>query len=483
MSNQGPTPFWQSAQYLELKKSAVFCSNSFILRPEKPVARGCPFAILGGDVRSMPAGELSNKVNLFISQIVRRQSGPAPGPSSQLGDPLVKRAWYDATQKNIIVTCKSLHQKRTLKRQINQCPFLKTSPATCPPSPHHLVAREYLPDPSHKLYFRAVKLIRKHFGNMINKGQLASVWINPVQFYMNGRAILAPRVVLTWFDGAPFNWPTWSKIKCSLMLHPGVRRYPESVGRRSGALGESVQFEANLALFPRIFNSSHWDNLFLGSIRRALANADFLLATTPSPVPPTLLGPYLQPGALRQPGSCLTNGVANKPNPPTSPPPHNTAVPARDESSITGARNTSYPIPSSDPQPPSPPTKDDSPTRNHHTSFSCPANLSTPSQLDTPSTDVDLSPALSPSSWPELSSNGSTPPPPLRSPPPSTPRAETRSTPTNSLVPNRPNSSSPAVPRRQLTILDFLPAGSTAASKIAPPRYCTRLSTRNGVIS
>ena len=473
MPNQGPTPSWQTAQYLDLKKTAVFCSNSFILRPEKPVTRGCPFAVLGGDVRSMPAGELSEKVTLFLSQIVRKQGGPSSGPPTHLGEPAVKRAWYDAEQKVIIVTCNNLYLKRTVKRHINQCLLHTPSPASRPPSPHHLVAREYHPDPSHKIYFRAVHLIRRHFGNLINKGQLCSVWINPVQFSMNSRAILVPRVVLTWYDGAPFNWPNWSKIRCSLTLHPGIRRHPESVGMRSGALGESLQFEAKLALFPRLLNSKHWDNLFLGSIRRALNNADYLLATTPSPVPPTMLGPYLQPGPLRQPGPCLTNGLAKKPSPPPSCLPNNLDVSVSKDLSLIEVRETSPPLPSSGPKPPSPPPKDNSPVVH------CTPPSSSVIQLYTQPTNTDLSPALNPSSWPELSTNGSLSPPPPQLPPPSTSAAVSSCTPTKTSVIRCSDSSFAAVPRRQLTMFDFLPAKMTAGRKIAP-RYYTRLSARSG---
>ena len=346
---------WQTPSYKSVQKSALFCSNTFVLKPRQGSKSKAPFEALHSDVASLPSNPLRMAVIAFFVAICKGKDGPSLGLPANIEDGVIKRAWFSPERGEILITCSSMFFKRTLKRILNKSSMVYNS-VDGSSVPHRLVARDHLPDASHRFYHRACRAIRRLTAKLFRDNLLLAAWVNPVPFMVNNKPIFAPRISLSWYDGSPQTCDTVPRSRISILLHPGVRRAPDSIARRQGAVGSTLQLESRLNLFPGLLNrpGSHWENLFLASIKRSLAAADLASSNTDFPLPPTRLGDFIDPKApFYQPSTCLSQGASARPSLP--PPPPSTAQPLSPvmpkENVLLSASNVLPPPPT----PPAPP--------------------------------------------------------------------------------------------------------------------------------
>ena len=189
----------------------------------------------------------------------------------------------------MLITCSSLHFKRIIKRIVNKAPKLY-SPLDRSSSPHYLVARDHVPDASHKLYHKACKLVRQLTAKLFQDSELHAAWISPVCYMVENQPMFVLRISLSWYNDTPRTDPNKVPSRVSLLIHPGIRKSPDYIKLREGCRGPTLQLESCLNIFPRQYRRAgrHWDSMFLASIKRSLAAADLACSNTPYPIPPPL---------------------------------------------------------------------------------------------------------------------------------------------------------------------------------------------------
>ena len=301
---------WQTPAYKTVKKSALFCANTLVLKPCKNNKLKNPFAMLHSDVSSLSPTSLRWTVISFLVAIAGEKASSLGLPKN-IKEGVIKNAWFCPERRELQITCTSLYFKRALKRIVNKAPILPNTTNNAS-SPHFLVARDHIPDASHRLYHRACKVVRQLIAHLFKEEQLHSAWISPACYMLNNKPVFVPRIVLSWYDNAPQTNPADTPFRVSLLLHPGVKKGKAhgNIARRVNAQGPTLQLESRLNLFPRQYSAGpHWEKLFVASIKRSLSAADLACSDTPFPLPPSRLGDFLNPSAPFYSGAtCLTLG-------------------------------------------------------------------------------------------------------------------------------------------------------------------------------
>ena len=207
---------WQTPSYKSVQKSALFCSNTFVLKPGQGSKTKVPFDVLHKDVASLSSNSLRMAMISFLIAICKGERGSSLGLPDNIKDGVVKRTWYWPERGEVLITCTSLYFKRTLKRIINRAPrFYNSSDNSS--IPHSLVARDHLPDASHKLYHRACRVVRQLISQLFKDNQLLAAWINPACFMVNKEPVFVPRISLSWYDGAPQTRSSELRSRISLL--------------------------------------------------------------------------------------------------------------------------------------------------------------------------------------------------------------------------------------------------------------------------
>ena len=104
---------WMSPAYKSVQKSALFCSNTFVLKPRQGSKSKAPFDALHSDVASLPSNPLRMAVIAFFVAICKGKDGSSLGLPANIEDGVIKRAWFSPERGEILITCTSMYFKRT----------------------------------------------------------------------------------------------------------------------------------------------------------------------------------------------------------------------------------------------------------------------------------------------------------------------------------------------------------------------------------
>ena len=137
----------------------------------------------------------------FLIAICKGEMGSSLGLPNNISGGVIKSTWYSPERRELLVTCTSLYFKRILKRIVNKAPRLHNALDNSS-SPHFLVAKDHLPDASHRLYHRACKLVCQLIAQLFKDDQLHAAWLSPACFMVDNNPMFIPRICLSWYDNA-----------------------------------------------------------------------------------------------------------------------------------------------------------------------------------------------------------------------------------------------------------------------------------------
>ena len=285
---------WRTDEYLALRRDAEYLSNSFLIKARLlkcGVHRGS--TIKKVDCKSDLIAFLETIASAPGSQSDRTLT-ESPFHKLDLAQ-VVLSATYSQVKKGVVVFCSSLFVKRVLKRFIN-----RGSRSPTHVRKHGQFARDLTPGGHHVTYHRCVRVIRDQFKELVRRGVLSGLWINPIAYMLDDTPTLLPRVVLEWktgFEGTP---EKYRSPLVSLLLHPGIKSVRSGEVRfREGAFGLTTQMESRLEVFPRQQDAKCWSYLFGASTARVLAQAEKVYSGRTGPEAPNGLNRFLMYPALR----------------------------------------------------------------------------------------------------------------------------------------------------------------------------------------
>ena len=113
---------WQTPSYRSVQKSALFCANTFVLKPSKSNKLKDPFAMLHSDTGRLSPSSLRMTVISFLIAVCGGEEGSSLGLPSNINNGVIKCAWYLPKRREVLITCTSLYFQRILKRIVNKAP-------------------------------------------------------------------------------------------------------------------------------------------------------------------------------------------------------------------------------------------------------------------------------------------------------------------------------------------------------------------------